>query len=271
MTSKNEIVECLISELLKIVPEDYLISETFSIRVRGSEFVFQWNLLCNIDSEPISLGHVSIKDKAANALKVLCRSSYKNGANSLYEVILWFIRGYCEDQNVKCELNKIKDYLTDLGLNSFIELDQYSGTFLDISVYNNIIKDYNKLLSLKEKLEKSIISQDYNYCNTLCYSILEGVYKGYCSKFQLDYNDKDEITKLAGTVKSDIKKRFQNQIVSNVCLYNQISSIANNAKEIRDHYSDSHFDGDSDKLSSSFLKDLTISVSNFIMGIISPD
>ena len=268
MISYVEIMESLFKELFKNIPENYLVSDSFCSRIHNSDFYFQWKLLYDYDTSSFIFGYKSNKDKAYSAFVMLCKQSYKNGVNSLYEVILLVVSGYCEDYNVKIEISRIKDCLFKLGIRSCSELDQYTGTLVNLSLSENIIKDSQKLLILKEKLEKSILEQNYNYCSTLCYSMLEGIFKGYCNYFQLNCNDRDEITKLASVVKSDIKNRFQDNIISHSSLYNQISTTANFAKIIRDHYSDSHFDGDSDKLASSFLKDLTISVCNFITGIV---
>ena len=262
----------LIEELFSLVPDKYYTTEIFQKDCYNSPFGNYWNLFYLIQDHNVSLLEYKSKiDKAHGAIILLCQKTYEGGINGFYELLLMIIRSYCNNKNTKLDLSRLKRHLFSLGIRDCSDLDIFSISTVDAFDFENGRLNTSRMSELQGKVINAVNKGDYTGCNTVCYTLLEGVFKEYCKFYNVNYNQNENIVHLAGIVKADIRERFPNATFVDYSIgdfVKIVGKIAESVKDVRDNSSDSHYSKESDKVTSIFLKDMVFSLCNFMSNII---
>ncbi|MBQ4588369.1 MAG: hypothetical protein IJA95_03710 [Bacteroidaceae bacterium] len=135
---------------------------------------------------------------------------------------------------------------------------------------DNVIEHSEFAHKLYAKMNEEFYNSNYESCNTYSFTLLEGIFKIYLKYHQIQFdNRRDDIKKMATLIREDIKtNRMENNLLDESNALKQISTIADIIDRCRNRASVSHFDSNSDMITTGFIKDLSISVANMLIRII---
>lgn len=182
---ENKNINKVISELSRIIPNDFLAYEFF-LEVSQSQYHQLWNT-CFMKAAMIR-GNSSIdirtnNDKAGQALGIMCQELMKISSSALYDFILFLIESYCRNRKQKVPVKELRKALRSIGISDFSALNQYAENeslvdfISDISDWNGIkeaISKINKDCSLANaEIEYQNIG---NSCRNLIISVAQIVF-----------------------------------------------------------------------------------------------
>lgn len=266
-------IEPLVNEVKNQIGIDFLTSDDFIEYCTKSGFSIKWQMFLYTAEQDLGLiAFNAFNDKKAKnseAFNIACNNMYGKNKNieELYDFICFVIKGYCKINNTTISLNKIKKYFKLLGKSDINELNNYASDHYHLELnYNSLIKGghYNELI---KKIDDGLSKGDFLGCNTCCYTLLEGILKCYCEHFNLPFDKTDDMVKLVGIVKNDLKLKHGDIILVKNNIYNLISNATHIVYEIRNHNSDSHYDGYSDYITSATIRDIVIMISDFLIKL----
>ncbi len=172
---------------------------------------------------------------------------------------------------------KVKNIVNDLELLSppreIIDKIEYLSNIYSKPVPKTEIPEHiwnaDKLDVVIKKMDSSIQNHEYNLTVTYAYSCLEGLFKAYIKELIPEKLETDKLNQLAKTVRDDIINRFENEKQSYPAqMINLIPTITNAISNARNSFSDSHFDGESEKWLAEFAKDCVNSIGRLILKLI---
>lgn len=145
-----------------------------------------------------------------------------------------------------------------------------SEVTLEMNNMENIIEQSDMVHRLYKSMNEEFYKGNYESCNTYAYTLIEGVLKNYLTHFQIPFDGRrDDIRKMATLVRDDIKRnRMVNDLLDDSNGLKQITTIADIIDKCRNRASISHFDLNSDMVTSGFVKDLSVSVANMLIRIL---
>lgn len=270
-------LELLYESIEAILDKKYFLSRRFKILMvkLGMSEVWKSSIQCAEDERAlVTLTSWDEETDAWEAFRMIVSRLYLH--LSIKEVI-FFISCVLEDYHSYSQRSfptmEIKESLSFLGAtqSDLTELDSvFSEITLDYSDIESIVSSSDDVKEFYLKMKNSFFNKNYRGTNTYAYTLLEGIFKGYLIHNEIPYTRNDELRKLAKKVKEDIRENGRVNELLNPAL-NQITAITEIIDVCRNRASDSHFDSHSDKIMSSFVKDLAVSVSNMILHIINND
>lgn len=282
MIEPNTKIKPILSEVLRIIPSDYLISMHFQkclIRVGLDDY---WKKALNYikNNRMICPGENFDTIDAQEAITLICNINYdglgeKNGARKVFDFVLTLLDFYHSYSKIDINVRELIEDFMLIGLSEeeCFELNKFQTGHLEIGfqVPDNLIKESNRIMELKEKIDNTIADGDNKLANTYCYTLLEGVFQGFCMHYEIEFTKKDKLTDLAKKVKEVLKRKLSSTLFGSIYAYNQITNIANIVYESRNRGSESHFDRDSDIYTSTFIRDMAFSLTNLLIDIIKKD
>ena len=141
----------IIEELLKVVPDTFIMSDVFNQDCRESEFHGRWY----IHKAKVALrgGNMfaSSQDKANRLLEYMCYDLNDNSPRALYKFISLVIKSYCEHENVRVNLNGLRILLRSIGIIKISEIEQYDS---NAPLTQNVIVEINKWEDIKNAINE---------------------------------------------------------------------------------------------------------------------
>lgn len=135
-------------EVFETIPVSFLSSPVFEEEILKSQYGIQWRLLVGLG---LTLKE-SLEGKDAVTkvkIKSMCRSLIQDGAPSIYKFISFLVKCYCEKNNKKINLKKIRATLFSIGVLNTPEIDIYSE---DAPFTNNLAKEITKWKEIKDAI-----------------------------------------------------------------------------------------------------------------------
>lgn len=266
----------IIAELNKIIPSDYLVSTNFQKSLISIDFDVQWKSMLDYIKDNrgyYAPGEDFSRLDARDAITLACNSYYeKLSVKHLLKFVLFLLDSYTSYNNGSIDVDELIDDFMLLGLSEddCAELKKYQGNQFNIVFPNpsDMIRDGGRISILREKIDRAQKDNDYNSVITYSFTFLEGILKGVCNHFGIDYQRDEEINKLAGKVKAKLKECLPDSLFYMTNAYNQITNITNFVDRCRNIGSDSHFDKQADAYISMFIRDEVYSLANLFLTII---
>ncbi len=135
-------------EIFEIIPMSFLSSPVFEKEILKSQYGVQWSILVGLG---LTLKE-SLEGKDAVTkvkIKSICRSLIQDGAPSIYKFISFLVKSYCENNNKKINLKKIRATLFSIGVLNTPEIDIYSE---DAPFANNLTIEITKWNEIKDAI-----------------------------------------------------------------------------------------------------------------------
>lgn len=121
----------------------------------------------------------------------------------------------------------------------------------------------DRLKKYLEKMDKAYNAGEYEQTNTLAYTFLEGLFKAFLAEkdpgFKVDF-----LIPMGKRVRDIIEDEVGSDYPTS--LTKLISTVANNISEVRNKYSDSHFDRTAEMSIAQFSRDLVNSVGRYVLS-----
>ena len=209
-----------------------------------------------------------------DAMVVILNHLFTNDRENFFLFICDLLLTYTEWS--KQDLNT-KNIITDLQLltppQKIIDKIEHLSNFYSKPVPKSSVPENiwnaDKLDSILKKMDSSIQNHEYNSTVTYAYSCLEGLFKTYIKELHLKKTDTDKLNQLAKLVRDDIIERLKNKKLGfPEQMINLITTITNAISNARNSFSDSHFDGESDKWLAEFARDCVNSIGRLILKFI---
>lgn len=166
----------IVEELLKVIPISFLMSEEFNKRCQESDFYRRWNFCSTKISLRDGNMFASQKEKTTLIFENVCHELSNNSIRALYKFISLVIKSYCEYENTKVDLKKLRILLHSNGVLKLTEIEKYD---LNAPFTENVIIEINKWDEIKDavtKLEKDCLlaegSNDFSNVGNSCRHIL---------------------------------------------------------------------------------------------------
>ena len=174
----------IVTELLKLIPSSFLMSDKFKSVCQEHGYSHRWYMCSTIVFMKDGNMFVSNKEKTELTLEKVCHDLCKNSNWALYRFISFLIKSYCEHENTKVNLKNLKVLLRSINVSNFSDIDQFdiNAPFID-----HLITEIVKWEEMKEavtKLEKDCVSADGetdysnigNSCRHLLIQLAQSVY-----------------------------------------------------------------------------------------------
>jgi hypothetical protein len=272
----NTKIKPIIKELDKIIPTSYLLSMHFQKCLISIDFDGQWKDMLDYLEE--NRGYYAPGEDfsgfdAKCAITLACNSYYvKLGAKHLLQFVLFLLDCYSSYSSKPIDVSELMEDFALLGLSETecaeLKLFQDNLLNLDIPSPENMIKDGYKINVLRDKIEKAQKENDHNGVVTYSYTFLEGILKGTCNHFGVEYRQEEDINHLAGKVRTKIEEEYSDSLLCMTNASKQITNITNIVDKCRNWGSDSHFDKQSDVYIATFIHDEVYSLANLLLTII---
>lgn len=171
----------------------------------------------------------------------------------------------------------VKDILDDLALLSAPEnivlgiekLGNYFSVPVPKASIPEKIWNSEKLESFLRKMDDSIKEEEYNTTLTYAYSCLEGLFKSFIVEKMPEKSGLDKLNQLSVAVRDYLKGDFCSRgIEYPEQVLNLIPTITNAISTARNSFSNSHFDGESQKWLAEFARDCVNSIGRLIIKFI---
>ena len=209
-----------------------------------------------------------------DAMVVILNHLFTNDRENFFLFICDLLLTYTEWS--KQDLNT-KNIITDLQLltppQNIIDKIEHLSNFYSKPVPKSSIPENiwnaDKLDSFLRKMDVSINNKEYNLTVTYAYSCLEGLFKSFVYEKIPDKKNIDKLNQLSVLVRdyliSDLNKQ---EIIFPDKMLTLITTITNAISSTRNSFSDSHFDGESDKWLAEFARDCVNSIGRLILKFI---
>lgn len=137
-------------------------------------------------------------------------------------------------------------------------------TEIPIEIWNS-----EKLDSILKKMDSSINNGDYNQTITCAYSCLEGLFKAFIFEKIPDKKETEKLNQLAILVRNFIKNKLETESISYPeQMLMLITTVTNAISNARNSFSDSHFDGESERWLAEFARDCVNSIGRLVLKFI---
>ena len=172
---------------------------------------------------------------------------------------------------------RVKDILDDLALLSAPEniilgiekLGNYFSTPVPKTSIPEKMWNSEKLESFLRKMDDSIKEEEYNTTLTYAYSCLEGLFKSFIVEKMPEKSELDKLNQLSVADRDYLKGDFCSRgIEYPEQVLNLIPTITNAISTARNSFSNSHFDGESQKWLAEFARDCVNSIGRLIIKFI---
>ncbi|GET24277.1 hypothetical protein NT017_06060 [Prolixibacter sp. NT017] len=209
-----------------------------------------------------------------DALTLIMNHLYKNDSTNFFYFSNDLLVAYADWSK---EDLKVKDIIEDLELLSapsevvenITKLGNHFSKPVPKSEIPENIWNADKLETALDKMDSSIKRKEYNMTVTYAYYCLEGLYKAFISEKVPDKKHLDKINQMATAVRDYLRSHFiANQIEYPEQVINLIPTITNAISNARNSFSDSHFDGESEKWLAEFARDCVNSIGRLIIKFI---
>lgn len=207
-------IDNLVEKLLEVIPISYFTSSSFEDEIQKSQYNVQWNFLQSVNFS-VKQAFVGKEVVAELTLKKMCKTLIQDGAPFVYKFVFFLIKRYCEGNQLKINLKKIRIALRSIGVLSFTEIDKYA---IDVPFTNNLIFGIRKWDEIKDAInelendcrdaETTIAYQNIgNFCRDLIISVAQIVFN-------------PDIHKKTNNVGKEISKTDAIGMLSNYFAYN---------------------------------------------------
>lgn len=182
---ENKTTSKVISELSRIIPNDFLANEFF-LEVLQSQYHKLWDMSFTKAITLRSNSSIDIRtnnDKVGQAVEIMCQELMKISNSDLYSFILFLIESYCRNRKQKVPVKELRKALRAIGISDFSALNQYAENeslvdfISDISDWKGIdeaITKINKDCSMaNSEMEYQNIG---NSCRNLVISVAQIVF-----------------------------------------------------------------------------------------------
>jgi HEPN domain-containing protein len=154
-------------------------------------------------------------------------------------------------------------------LENIFKLGCYYSNPVPKSRIPDSIWNAEKLDSVLNKMDLSIKNGEYNLTITYAYSCLEGLYKAFLIERIPEKMHIDKLNQLSKAVRDYLIDYFVKENISYPeQIINLIPTITNAISQARNSFSDSHFDGESEKWLAEFTRDCVNSIGRLIIKFI---
>ncbi|MFC5402349.1 hypothetical protein [Cohnella soli] len=116
-----------------------------------------------------------------------------------------------------------------------------------------------------EKMDRAFNAGEYEQTNTLAYTFLEGLFKAFLNEKDPGFKD-NQLIAMGKRVRDIIEEEVSAEYPTG--LTKLIATVANNISEIRNRYSDSHFDRTAERSIAQFSRDLVNSVGRYVLSFL---
>lgn len=209
-----------------------------------------------------------------DALVLLLNHLHKNSQNNFFFFIYDLLVAYTEWNKEDLQVNEIAEDLELLNapneiLENIIKLgNSYSNPVPKSRIPENIW-NAEKLDGVLNKMDSSIKNGEYNLTITYAYSCLEGLYKAFLIERIPDKKDLEKLNQLSKAVRDYLADHFAKENISYPeQIITLIPTITNAISQARNSFSDSHFDGESEKWLAEFTRDCVNSIGRLIIKFI---
>lgn len=277
MTEPIPILEPLISDLKSLDIGDFLQSNDYKRFLIKIKFDVAWRSVFDKvkkDSKMFVAGFDQNYGYSIDTMVYVLNYLYENNRDNFYHFIHDFLMTYSEwnKEDLKVD-NIIEDLkLLDPPQEIITKIEQlgnyHSKPVVRADVPDNIW-NASKLDSVIKKMDVSIHDHNYNLTLTYAYSSLEGLFKAYANEHCPEQIDIDKLNQLAKLVCDSIEYRLKIEEVDYpVQILKLIQTMTNAIASARNSFSDSHFDGESDKWLAEFARDCVNSIGRLIIKFI---
>lgn len=125
---ENNPINKVVGELSRIIPGDFLNHE-FALEYIKSQYKLQWYTSVIASGTSYSnplLDFRTDKEKAEQALEIMCRELMKISSSALYDFILFLIESYCRIRKKKVPVKELRKGLRSIGISDLSALNQYA-------------------------------------------------------------------------------------------------------------------------------------------------
>lgn len=277
MTEPIPLLEPLVSDLKNLHIGDFLQSNDYKRYLIKVKFEVSWrNALDKVKANRriIVAGFDHDYFDSIDTMVFVLNYLYTNSRDNFYHYIHDFLMAYSEWNK---EDLKVENIIEDLELleppQEVIAKIELLGNFHSKPVSRPHIPDNicnaSKLDTVIKKMDASIQDHDYNLTLTYAYSSLEGLFKAYANEHFPEQIETDKLNSLAKLVRENIASRLESKEANYPeQVLNLITTMTNAISKARNSFSDSHFDGESDKWLAEFARDCVNSIGRLIIKFI---
>lgn len=270
-------IEPLVSDLKSLKMGDFLKSNDFKRYCIKVGLEDSWRNAFNHAKD--SRGYFSLDldhdyFDSLDAMVLLLNHLFTNSQANFYHFVSDLLLTYTDWSK---EDLKTKNIIADLSLlHTPIEIidkieqlgNYYSRPVPKLEIPDNIW-NADKLDSVLKKMDLSINRKEYNITVTYAYSCLEGLYKSFIHEKIPACKDVDKLNQLSTLVRDYLKELLKREnILYPEQMINLIPIITNAISNARNSFSDSHFDGESEKWLAEFARDCVNSIGRLIIKFI---
>lgn len=271
-------IEPIIKELYRIIPSRFYLSTHYQKCCIKEGIEDEWDKAMKVAEHNrgyITLG-MGIDDRetdADTAIRLTCNLAFQKGAANLLRYVIFLLDSFMSsDENISINPEELIDCFKLIGLSDVDcqKLKKYDkfGIHINMDIPNDLLDDAERLKDLKDEIDKAIRHSEFNKANTYSYTLLEGILKGYLTYFNIPFDKNDDIEKFPKLIREDVKQKLGNHFINEPHVTKQISVITHIVSDLRNHGSDSHYDGLSDNVTSCYVRDLTLALANLLLNII---
>ncbi len=177
----------IVSELLKLIPISFIMSDEFVTACANSRYKFYWNYahLKLLSIDVIDFIDVRTEEqKAEDSFIRFYDFIFQQGNKVVYDLVVFVVSHYCENENKKIDLKGLRLALREIGISEFVELNRYDA---DIPLSNIVETEVVEWQEVKDDIVKietdSCIAEkiiDYqnigNSCRVLLIKVAKLVY-----------------------------------------------------------------------------------------------
>ena len=277
MTEPIPILEPLVSDLKNLRIGDFLKSNAYKRHLIKIGFEVSWRNAYNkvkANRRFLAVGFDHNYGDSIDTMVFVLNKLYTESRDSFYIYFYGLLSIYTEWSK---EDLKIANIIEDLELLNppqevIAKIEQLSNYYSKPVSRPDIpdnIWNANKLDTVIKKMDISIQDHDYNLTLTYAYSSLEGLFKAYVNEHCPEQIENDKLNQLAKFVREDITSRLESQEAHYPeQVLNLITTMTNAISSARNSFSDSHFDGESDKWLAEFARDCVNSIGRLIIKFI---
>lgn len=277
MTEPIPTLEPLVSDLKNLRIGDFLQSNDYKRFLIKIEFDISWRdtfhyVKANRGYFAIDLDH-NYFDSIDTMVFVL-NKLYTDSRDNFYIYIYGLLFTYTDWSKEDLQVSNILKDLELLNppqevIDGIEQLSNYHSKPVKRPDIPDNIWNASKLDYVIKKMDVSIHDNNYNLTLTYAYSSLEGLFKAYTNEHCPQKTDIDKVNQLAKLVRDDIATKLKNKGANYPeQVLNLLPTITNAISNARNGFSDSHFDGESDKWLAEFARDCVNSIGRLIIKFI---
>lgn len=202
---------------------------------------------------------------------MLINHLHKNSQNNFFYFINDLLVAYTEWNKEDLQVNEIVEDLELLNspngiVENITKLGSYHSNPVPKSQIPDNIWNAEKLDGVLNKMDSSIKNGEYNLTITYAYTCLEGLYKAFLMELIPEKKDLDNVNLMSKTVRDYLTAHFAKEnIPYPEQVIKLIPTITNAISQARNSFSDSHFDGESEKWLAEFTRDCVNSIGRLII------